>query len=144
MTRSMSKATTTTTTMTTPAQQRQQRVPADVLVEYVSPYLDRTTWNNLSLTNRELHSALNTKLPPWPKQFRSFLPIGNQLGDIFMSPNREWLVYSLGFGDDEFCVYHRRTGYLNNVIIPNEHKNAILIVKFIPNDPNKLVVTDVC
>ena len=142
ITRSMSKSS---------AQQRQQHVPTDVLVEYMSPYLDRTTWNNLSLTSKEIRSALNTKLPPWPKQFRlkGVSPI-NPISDfefcppseILMSPNREWLVYKISQedGDYRFGVYHRRTGYLNISNIPNDIRNDLeeMNMKFFQTTPTSL------
>jgi hypothetical protein len=79
-------------------------VPHTILPEMIAPYLDRNTWNHLSVTNREICQALDeTKsvTPPWPtiadKKYRAVDVTGgppSMIQNVAISCTGEWIAFA--------------------------------------------------
>ena len=90
------------------------RIPTNVIVEHILPALsDRSTFNALRLTHKELYSASHHVLPPWPtspQPCQTRVGTKQQVSCIAVHPNR-WTVACSGTTSDSILyLWNRRLG----------------------------------
>ena len=83
-------------------------IPTTVLTTHLLPFLDRKTWNNLSMASRELREVTSSLVPPWPTKIS--LGPGVLLHSLLFSPDGNHIVCSTKIGT--VYVLHQRTGFL--------------------------------
>ena len=75
-----------------------QKLPTDVIAYVISPFLNRSSWNNVAGTNKELQKSLKTGItPPWP-EIRLDRHC-RQIDEMVFSPNGEYFAYSTVYQD---------------------------------------------
>jgi WD40 repeat protein len=86
------------------SQPRPVTVPIGILPDMIAPYLDRNTWNHLSVTNREICKALvetDCIKPPWPtiptKKYKAVDVTGgppSMIQNVAVSCTGEWIAFA--------------------------------------------------
>jgi WD40 repeat protein len=82
-------------------------IPASIIVDLILPFVDRKTWNNLILTNREIYKASKQIEPPWPRGKFSLDERTQVLGMTFSSDGKYFIFYTAG---SRIHVWHKRIG----------------------------------
>ena len=83
-------------------------VPPSLLIEQVFPFLDRTSWNRLAMSCKEIYKASQTLIPPWPT---GYFQVGSSVYCVAFSPNDN---LSLAFGGSHglLHIWKRREGHV--------------------------------
>lgn len=86
-------------------------IPPGVTADHVLPFLDRSTWNNLSVTKRDYNDSAMAVLPPWPRHVEVCQSRRGDRCGAEVSPNAVWMVSS-EMNDTSIEFRHCRLGHI--------------------------------
>jgi WD40 repeat protein len=112
-------------------------LPASIIVDLILPFVDRETWNNLILTNREIYKASTKIEPPWPR--RKFLMDERVFDITFSSDGKYFFVQTI---DIWINVWHKRIGPYAVLHLTNRPANRHFQITPMASSPTEnLLVT---
>jgi WD40 repeat protein len=103
-------------------------LPADVIVNHLLPFLDRTTFDACILLNREVYRLSRPVLPPWPLE--ATLQLSRELTCIDASP----YAIACGCQTGQVILIWRRTGKRVEFQTAGGRMAAVTVVAFSDDD----------
>jgi WD40 repeat protein len=103
-------------------------IPPSIIVEYILPFLDRATYDDCILANKEVFETSKTvSFPPWPQKC---LQVGSEVSCVAFSSSNK--AVACGCENGAVFLWQNRTGHritlkghemevLNIVFSPTEH-----------------------
>ena len=74
-------------------------LPTTIWIEHVLPFLDRTAWNHLCATHKELYKKSKCLIPPWPVRKNLIVQEeGSRVCSLASSKDGKWIA--VGDADD--------------------------------------------
>jgi WD40 repeat protein len=110
-----------------------------MIVDLILPFVDRETWNNLILTNREICQASKKIEPPWPGGKFS-VDERTQVLDMAFSSDGKYFIFHTTVG--RIHVWHKRIGPYAVLHPTNRPANRHLRITSMASSPTEnLLVT---
>jgi WD40 repeat protein len=107
-------------------------LPPSIIVEHVIPFLDRDTYNNCVIANKEiLNASKRVTTPPWPQKC---IRVGPGVSSTKFSPNGGFLA--CGCHDGTARIWRRNNGQRT---VLHGHESEVISLAFSPNE--KLLAT---
>jgi WD40 repeat protein len=112
-------------------------LPTSIIVDLILPFVDRKTWNNLILTNREIYQASKEIEPPWPSGKLS-VDHGDFIDFIgyvaFSSDGKYFILYTTS---GSIHVWHKRIGPYASLCTTYHHANRHLRMSSMASSPSE-------
>jgi hypothetical protein len=95
------------------------KIPLQILVNHVLPFLDRSTWNSLTIVSKDIFRASRRQIPPWPERLIiSNRPIkSTAVSPIAFDPTGVRLAVLAN--DDSINIYDARRGHIKALDLDN-------------------------
>ena len=111
------------------------QLPASAIADWIVPYLNRKTCNQLSLTNRAIQNEMKRHIWPWPSDV--FRKVGRGRTTFAISPNGKWLA-SFSSPGPTIKIWHNRSNKEYPAITVRYNGPETSEVLFSPSNSNQM------